>query len=253
MGLSKLKNSQRRDGGTKGEHSLSKAKLCTIKLCQRTDGWLLRNAPGFALALRFFWSHVLCKLYNLNVLHCRWDYKPRSLKWSEKLKSNISWNTVFIKVQKIKDVKLKWLQMHIINRIIATNIVLNKIGVTANTQGGFCNDQKDSIKHMFWKCACIRCFWTSLEKILKEKRETVLNVKFTQNLVLFGTEIDTKTDTVFDLVIFQAKQFIYKCKVDKCLPTLMLPSTTDAEIQNRWIQCKDQRRTAHLYLELALL
>ena len=67
--------------------------------------------------------------------------KPNCLKCSEKL--NISWNTVFIKVKKIKDVKLKWFQMRIIHRIIATNIVLNKMGVTANTQCGFCNDEKE--------------------------------------------------------------------------------------------------------------
>ena len=114
--------------------------------------------------------------------------------------------------------------MRIIHRIIATSIVLNKMGVTANTQCGFCNDEKESIEHMFWKCASIRRFFffflISLETILKEKCETALNVKFTQNIVLFGTEIDIKTDTVFDLVILQAKQFIYKCKLDKCLPTL---------------------------------
>ena len=50
--------------------------------------------------------------------------------------------------------------MRIIHRIIATNIVLNKMGVTANTQCGFCNDEKDSTEHMFWKCASIRRFWT---------------------------------------------------------------------------------------------
>ena len=110
--------------------------------------------------------------------------------------------------------------MRIIHRIITTNIVLNKMGVTANTQYGFCNDEKDSMVYMFWKCACIIRFWTSLETILKEKCETALNVKFTQNLVLFETEIDIKTYTVFDLVILQAKQIIYKCKLDKCLPTL---------------------------------
>ena len=55
---------------------------------------------------------------------------------------------------------------------------------------------------------------------MKEKCETALNVKFTQNLVLFETEIDNKTDTVFDLVILKAKQIIYKCKLDKCFPTL---------------------------------
>ena len=86
--------------------------------------------------------------------------------------------------------------MRIIHRIIATNIVLNKMGVTANTQCGFCNDEKDSTTHTFWKGACIRRFWTSLETILKEKCETTLNVKFTQNLVLFGTEIDIKTDSL---------------------------------------------------------
>ena len=47
--------------------------------------------------------------------------------------------------------------------------------------------EKDSIEHMFRKCACIIRFWTSLETILKEKYETALNVKFTQNVVLFGT------------------------------------------------------------------
>ena len=72
--------------------------------------------------------------------------------------------------------------MCIIHRIIATNIVLNKMGVTANTQRSFCSGEKDSIEHMFWKCACIRHFWTSLETILKEN-VTALNVKFTQNLV----------------------------------------------------------------------
>ena len=48
----------------------------------------------------------------------------------------------------------------------------------------------------------------------------MLNVKFIQNLVLFGTNTNMKTDTVSDLVIFQAKQFTYKCKLDKCWPIL---------------------------------
>ena len=38
--------------------------------------------------------------------------------------------------------------------------------------------------------------------------------------LIYRTEIDTKTDTVFDLVILQAKQCMYKCKLNKCLPTL---------------------------------
>ena len=114
------------------------------------------------------------------------------------------------------------------------NIVLNKIGFTANTQSGFCNDEKDSIEH-FWKCACTRRFWTSLETILKEKCETAQNVKFTQNLVMFGTETDRKTDTVFDLVILLAKQCIYiQMQTRQVLAhSVLFPSTIDAEIQIR--------------------
>ena len=83
------------------------------------------------------------------------------LKWSEKLKSNISWNTVFMKVQKTKqnkNVKLKWLQIRIIHRITATNVVLNNKGVTTKTQCGFCNDEKDSSEHIFWKCSLYQTF-----------------------------------------------------------------------------------------------
>ena len=44
--------------------------------------------------------------------------------------------------------------------------------------------------------------------------------KITENPDLFGVDKDMKTDTVFDLTILEAKQFIYRCKLDNCLPTL---------------------------------
>jgi len=42
--------------------------------------------------------------------------------------------------------------MSIIHRIITTNIVLNKMRVTANTQCGFCNDEEDSTEHVLEMC-----------------------------------------------------------------------------------------------------
>ena len=62
--------------------------------------------------------------------------------------------------------------------------------------------------------------WKSVVSPSRLLRKSTSGSWRTQNLVLFGTEIDIKTDTVFDLVILQAKQFIYKCKLDKCLPAL---------------------------------
>ena len=64
------------------------------------------------------------------------------------------------------------------------------------------------------------CFWNQLETLLRDKRETVFNVHFTEKLVLFGVDNCMKTDSVFDCIVLQAKQFIHKCRFDKRLPTL---------------------------------
>ena len=59
-----------------------------------------------------------------------------------------------------------------------------------------------------------------------------------------------KTDTVFDLVIFQAKQFTYKCKLDKCWPILYCFLQQVMSIQKKGIQkLKAQRWIVHLYLK----
>ena len=94
------------------------------------------------------------------------------------------------------------------------------MGVVDDTRCNFCNNQRDSIEHIFWKCDCIRRFWNKLETLLRDKCKTVFNVHFTENLVLFGVDNYMKTDSVFDFIILQAKQFIYKCRFDKRLPTL---------------------------------
>ena len=60
----------------------------------------------------------------------------------------------------------------------------------------------------FFEMCLYPTFWNLLEIMLKEC-ETALNVKFTQNLVLSGAEIDMKIYTFFDLMILKANQDIY--------------------------------------------
>ena len=73
------------------------------------------------------------------------------LKCNEKLMVFFSWNHVFIKVHKIKDVKLKWLQMRILHRIIATNTVLQEMGVAVDIQCNFCSDEKKMVLNIFFR------------------------------------------------------------------------------------------------------
>ena len=74
--------------------------------------------------------------------------------------------------------------------IIATNITLKEMGVVDNTQCIFFNNERGSIEHIFWKGDCIRRFWNKLERLLRDKCETVFNVHVTENLVLFGVDND---------------------------------------------------------------
>ena len=45
-------------------------------------------------------------------------------KWTKKSYCNVCWKSCFLKMHKIDDIKLKWLQMRIVHRVIATNVVL---------------------------------------------------------------------------------------------------------------------------------
>lgn len=109
--------------------------------------------------------------------------------------------------------------MRILHRTVVISIVLNKMGVTANIQCDFCNDAKDRLNIFFEMCLHQTFFVLRCKTVLKEKCETAPNVTFTRNL-LFVTETDMKTDTVFDLVTLQVKHFTHKCTLDKCFPTL---------------------------------
>ena len=103
----------------------------------------------------------------------------------------------------IKLTILKWLQMKIVYRVIATNVVLKKMGIINCEQCTFC-DEKDSIEHFLWQCYFTRRFWRLSENLISTNCETACNIKITENLVLFGIDSTAITDKIFDLIILLA-------------------------------------------------
>ena len=70
--------------------------------------------------------------------------------WNDKLNIEINWKTTFAKVQRIREVKIKWFQIRIVHRIIATNVVLSCIGVQNDERCSFCRKERENIQHLFW-------------------------------------------------------------------------------------------------------
>ena len=140
-------------------------------------------------------------------------------KWTKKSYCNVCWKSCFLKIHKIDDIKLKWLQMGTVHRVIATNVVLKKMGIINCEQCTFC-DEKDSIEHFLWQCCFTRRFWRLLENLIGTSCETACNIKITENLVLFGIDSTAITDKIFDLIILLAKQYLYRCKFEQSVPLI---------------------------------
>ena len=149
------------------------------------------------------------------------DIKPFS-KWEEKLQYPVDWEATTKQINDIKEIKLKWFQIRLCHNILVNNIILKKMGVTSSDMCNFCRNEKDSVQHYLWQCTFSQYFWDELEKTLTEKCTHCSQLKLNSELVLFGNDSKTKTDTTLDQVILQAKHFIYRCRINKMKPTLEL-------------------------------
>ena len=92
------------------------------------------------------------------------------------------------------------------------------MGITESHNCSFCNAEKDSIEHIFWRCNHIRTFWNTFEEKIREKCPTASNLSLTENIVLFGTDREFHSDSIFDFILLLAKHYIYQCKAEKHAP-----------------------------------
>ncbi len=84
----------------------------------------------------------------------------------------------------------------------------------------FCNDEIDSIQHLFWRCSIVHNFWMKFENNLKKKCEHLTNFKLNEEIILFGHAVNFRSDDVFDLIMLCGKFYVYKCKLEKVNPAL---------------------------------
>ena len=142
--------------------------------------------------------------------------------WERLLEKKINWADIFTKINRITEVKLKWFQLKICQRILVTNSILKSMGIIESDLCNFCTTEKDTIIHYMWKCTQIQSFWKEFEKMIQEKGSNSTRFSLTPSLVLFGTDDNIITDEGFDSILIQTKFFIHKCRINKIVPQLPL-------------------------------
>ena len=75
-------------------------------------------------------------------------------------------------------VKLKWFQIRLLHRILATNTVLKEVGVAQDVLCNFCNLERDSIQRCMWRCQHVKLFWNKIEGFICDHCNNVHNFKF---------------------------------------------------------------------------
>ena len=69
----------------------------------------------------------------------------------------------------VTSTKLQYFPYKCVNRIITTNINVNKWKPEVSNLCAFCTYRKETIEHLFWECNHVRGVWTALEKWLTRK------------------------------------------------------------------------------------
>ena len=82
--------------------------------------------------------------------------------------------------QKIQEMKLKWFQIRLLHRILATNIVLKEMGITQSVLSDFSILERGSLQHCMRGCEHMKSFWNELERFICQNCENVHNVKFNE-------------------------------------------------------------------------
>ena len=93
--------------------------------------------------------------------------------------------------------------------------MLKRMTLTNNEKCTFCNTHNETIPCLFWSCNIVQHFWLMFETFVNEKCINMINMKLTEDFVLFDNAKDFESGEIFDFVILFAIFFIYKHKMEK--------------------------------------
>ena len=113
--------------------------------------------------------------------------------WTRKLSSTLNdkmWENIFRACHKsILDNRLIWFQYKILYNILDTKYYLNKLKIIDSNLCSFCNQQPESIEHLFVHCEFVIDLWKDLKRWIFNKLNILLELT-NQRQILGYEELD---------------------------------------------------------------
>ena len=131
--------------------------------------------------------------------------------------NNQTWNKIYtVYGRSWKNKKVLDFQYKVLHRVVALNPLLFKMGIKDKCT--FCNDEKETIQHMLYRCKKVRKFW----KQVKDWFNSIIDgdIDILETDVIFGNLTYLPHVKECNAIIILGKYFIYGCKLKENIPIL---------------------------------
>ena len=117
------------------------------------------------------------------------------------------------------DSTVNWLQYRILHRILPVKYYLKKINIASSDSCTFCNENSETLQHVFVKCKKILPLWNALSARLYEKCSK--RVEFYICNIIFGEYPLDGENKALNCIILFTKQYIFFCLKQNRVPVFL--------------------------------
>ena len=116
------------------------------------------------------------------------------------------------------DHKTKELQYKILNNYLNTNARLKRIKILDDDLCSFCNEEAETLEHLFLSCAHVKKFWNEFLGWYLQFSQTEINIDY-RTVVLGWRTADPPL--LENFILLTAKSFIFRSKINSNPPSLI--------------------------------
>ena len=122
---------------------------------------------------------------------------------------NLEWNEIIYSLpfKVALDTRTKEFQYRLLNRYLATNSFLLKIGKIDSSMCSFCNAEAESLEHLFLSCPIINPLWVNLIVWCNSKNIQIKSLSDVDKM--FGIWTRKEDTLILNNLILITKQYIY--------------------------------------------
>ena len=143
------------------------------------------------------------------------------LKYNAQFASDeLDWKKIYSLPHRVAlDAKSREFQYKLLNRCLATNVLLSKIGIIPSSACSFCGEADESLEHLFVTCHYTKKFWA---EVIKWMGNQDIEIEPLSNKdIMFGI-MDCNRDLFVNHILLIAKKYIYSCRCNKTKPSIMV-------------------------------